>query len=213
MTPNRISELLEPYVGLSAGKAQNLPAEQEMWSEICEQLVIYLELILKWNGRINLSAIRSPEEIVQRHFGESLFVATHLGACQTLLDFGSGAGFPGVPIQLLRPDVQVTLAESRTRKAAFLCEAVRSLRLPTTVWTGRVEEMPEGRRFDQVVLRAVDNMDAAVYEAALRARERVLIIGTSHQPDYPCLTGDFRMAEPIPLPESSEGRLLIAHRR
>src|SRR5208283_3454720 len=108
-------------------------------------------------------AIRTPEEIVRRHFGESLFAGAHLdsrgGACRTLLDFGSGAGFPGVPVQLLRPEIQVALAESRSRKAAFLHEAVRTLGLTTEVWAGRVEDMPVARQFDVVAMRAVDDMD------------------------------------------------------
>ena len=133
---------------------------------------------MKWNARINLTAIRTPEEIVRRHFGESLFAGLRLGDCQTLLDFGSGAGFPGLPIQLLRPDVAVTVAESRSRKAAFLHEVVRSLELRAEVWAGRVEAMPASRRFDVVTLRAVDNMEAALGEAGRRAGQRILILGT-----------------------------------
>jgi 16S rRNA (guanine527-N7)-methyltransferase len=149
---------------------------------------------------------------VRRHFGESLFVGAHLGACGTLLDFGSGAGFPGVPIQLLRPDVKVTLAESHGKKAAFLHEVVRSLNLPSEVWAGRVEAMPAARRFDSVALRAVEEMERAVGEAGLRAREQVLIVGTARQSSYPGLAEKFRMDEPVPLPESNDGVLWIARR-
>ena len=212
LTPDSIAELLHPYIGFPIGRVEGAPIEEVNWPEIYAQLVVYLELILKWNARINLTAIHTPEEIVRRHFGESLFVAAHLGACGTLLDFGSGAGFPGVPIQLLRPDVQVTLAESRGKKAAFLREVVRSLGLPTEVWTGRVEAMPTSRRFDVVTLRAVDDMDAAMREARLRASERVLIVGTASHSIYLGLAENFRMAEPMPLPESNDGVLLIAHR-
>jgi 16S rRNA (guanine527-N7)-methyltransferase len=169
-------------------------------------------LILKWNARINLTAVRTPEEIVRRHFGESLFAGMQVGACETMLDFGSGGGFPGVPIQLLRPELKVTLAESRTRKAAFLREVVRTLGLPTGVWAGRVEAMPAARRFDAVALRAVDDMDAAVREAARRAGREVLIVGTSRQVSYPALLGGFGMGAPIKLPESDDGVLLVARR-
>src|SRR5260370_9522 len=110
------------------------------------------DLLLKWNARTNLTAIRDPEEIVRRHFGESLFAARHLNPTtpdpspMTLLDFGSGAGFPGLPIALLRPDLQVTLAESQNKKAAFLREAVRTLILPNVeVWDARVEALPANR--------------------------------------------------------------------
>ena len=190
MTSELIAKLLEPYAGLPIGQAGGTAAEGVDWPGIHDQLLIYLELIMKWNARINLTAIRTPEEIVRRHFGESLFVGAHLGECETLLDFGSGAGFPGVPIQLLRPDVQVTLAESHGKKAAFLHEVVRSLDLPTEVWAGRVEAMPAARRFDAVALRAVDEMERAVGEAGLRAREQVLIVGTARPVDLSWACGE-----------------------
>ena len=212
MTSELIAKLLEPYAGLPIGQAGGTVAEGADWLGICEQLIIYLELILKWNARINLTAIRTPEEIVRRHFGESLFVGAHVGACGTLLDYGSGAGFPGVPIQLLRPDVKVTLAESHGKKAAFLHEVVRSLNLPSEVWAGRVEAMPAARRFDSVALRAVEEMERAAGEAGLRAREQVLIVGTARQSSYPGLAEKFRMDEPVPLPESNDGVLWIARR-
>ena len=105
---------------------------------ILPRLSDYLDLLLKWNARTNLTAIRSPEEIVQRHFGESLFTALHIGEPDTLLDLGSGAGFPGIPIALLRSEIQVTLAESQNKKASFLREAVRTLNLSNAeVWPAR----------------------------------------------------------------------------
>src|ERR1700728_2858710 len=88
------------------------------------QLSTYLDLLLKWNARTNLTAVRDPQEIVRRHFGESLFAGRHVGTPATLLDLGSGAGFPGIPIALLRPEIAVTLAESQHKKAAFLREVV-----------------------------------------------------------------------------------------
>ncbi len=213
MTPNSVAELLEPYLGSPVAQIERGSVAHRIRPEIYSQIIVYIDLILKWNARINLTAIRTPEEIVRRHFGESLFVATRLGPCGTLLDFGSGAGFPGLPIQLLRPDVQVTLAESRSRKASFLREVVRSLGLPTEVWAGRVEDMPTQRRFDGITLRAVDDMHTAVQEASIRASERVLIVGTSRPSIYPGLAERFRIAEPVPLPGSNDGALWIAHRR
>jgi 16S rRNA (guanine527-N7)-methyltransferase len=142
--------------------------------ELLAQLSLYLDLLLKWNARTNLTSIREPEEIVCRHFGESLFTAAHLPACATLLDLGSGAGFPGLPIQLAMPYLRVTLAESQHKKASFLREAVRTLGLQTEVWGARVEGMPADRRFDVVTLRAVDNPIAAI----ATARTRVDVGGT-----------------------------------
>lgn len=118
----------------------------------------YLELLLKWNARLNLTAIREPESIVQRHFIESIFAAQHLPpGTFTLLDFGSGGGFPGIPITICRTEVRVTLAESQGKKVAFLREAVRALELNNAeVYGGRVEVL--GRQFEAVTLRAVDKM-------------------------------------------------------
>ena len=154
-----ITSLLAPYLD-----GQGTP-------ELCTQLSTYLDLLLKWNARTNLTAIREPEEIVRRHFGESVFAGRHIGANTTLLDFGSGAGFPGLPIQLLRPELKVTLAESQNKKSTFLREVVRTLGLKTEVWAERVEAMPLNRRFETVAMRAVDNMEAALKAATLRVVE------------------------------------------
>ena len=121
----------------------------------------YLALILHWNSKINLTAIREQEGILRRHFLESIVCARKLPeTVRTLLDFGSGAGLPGVPIALCRPEIAVTLAESQTKKAAFLREVVRSLKLNCTVVHGRAEQM-QGE-FDAVALRAVDRMQECV---------------------------------------------------
>jgi len=141
---------------------------------LLDQLSLYLDLLLKWNARTNLSAIRAPEEIVRRHFGESLFAARHLPAGKNLLDLGSGAGFPGLPIALAVPALSVTLAESQNKKASFLREAIRTLGIPVEVWADRVEKLAANRLFDVVTLRAVDNPTLAL---AL-ARERLTPAGT-----------------------------------
>ena len=146
-----------------------------------EQFELYLALLVKWNARMNLTAVRRPEEIVRRHFAESLFAAQQLPpGGKTLLDYGSGAGLPGIPIAVARPELTVTLAESQNKKAAFLREAVRALELKAEVWAGRVEQMPAARVFDAVTLRAVDEMAVACRAAALRLRPtgRMLVFAT-----------------------------------
>jgi 16S rRNA (guanine527-N7)-methyltransferase len=209
VTPEIMAALLKPYV--KSGISPQLAA----------QLTDYLELLLKWNARTNLTAIREPEEIVRRHFGESLFLGeklgaylgAHLGDCATLLDFGSGAGFPGVPVQLLRPEIAVTLAESQGKKAAFLREVVRHFGLKTEVWPNRVETMPPERRFDAVALRAVDKMESAVREAAVRASRCVLILGTSRASFAEALAAEFSVVERLQLPGSADGMLEVLRRR
>jgi 16S rRNA (guanine527-N7)-methyltransferase len=137
-----------------------------------ERFELYLALLLKWNARTNLTSVRKPEEIVERHFAESIFAARRVPAeVKTLLDFGSGAGLPGIPIAICRPEMTVTLAESQGKKAAFLREAVRTLGVKAEVWAGRVEAMPEERVFDAVTLRAVDKMPAACRTAVGRLAE------------------------------------------
>ncbi len=156
LSTNTIANLIAPYYPQ--------PAESML-----AKLSQYLELLLKWNARTNLTAIRDPQEIVTRHFGESLFAATHVPqTAATLLDLGSGAGFPGIPIQLACPGLQVLLAESQNKKAAFLREAVRTLDLRTQVWAARAETLPPNRVFDVVTLRAVDKPSEALVEATRR---------------------------------------------
>jgi 16S rRNA (guanine527-N7)-methyltransferase len=129
--------------------------------ETAEKFLAYLTLLQKWNARTNLTAIRDEEGILSRHFLESILCAHKLPqGIVSLLDFGSGAGFPGIPIALIRPEISVTLAESQNKKAAFLREAVRTLGLETKVHSARAETL--ATRFDAVTLRAVDNMSAAI---------------------------------------------------
>jgi 16S rRNA (guanine527-N7)-methyltransferase len=129
------------------------------------QFDLYLSLILRWNSRTALTAIRDERGIVFRHFVESIACAAAVPeSVRTLLDYGSGAGFPGIPIAMCRPDLSVTLAESQNKKAAFLREAARTLGLKTAVHGGRAENLAS--TFDCVVLRAVDQMETAVAAAA-----------------------------------------------
>lgn len=143
MDAARIAALLEPFL------------DRPLASSQLDQVSTYINLLLRWNARINLTAIRKPEEIVPRHFGESFFLARHLfplphsvertllsaqsgtshpapaahAASQTVVDLGSGAGFPGLPLKIWVPGTHLTLIESNHKKAAFLREAVRALTL------------------------------------------------------------------------------------
>ncbi len=134
-------------------------------------LTCYLSLLLRWNTRTNLTSIRDEDGIIQRHFVESIACAQALPTgIRTLLDFGSGGGFPGIPIAICRPEIAVTLAESQGKKAAFLQEAARVLECstwnnPMRVHAGRAE-MLHVEHFDCVTLRAVDKMELAVRAAA-----------------------------------------------
>lgn len=183
-------------------------AELARRPQLLPRLAAYLDLLLRWNSKVNLTSVREPEAIVTRHLGESLFAGLQLRPAGTLLDLGSGAGFPGLPIQLLYPDLTVTLAESQVRKAAFLREAVRVLDLATKVWPRRAEDLPRGSRFDTVVLRAVDRMEAAAALAATLSRGQLgILAGADAAPALAQIAAGFRFTQtPIPL---STSRVLL----
>lgn len=182
----------------------------------------YLALLLLWNARTNLTAIRDPESILRRHFLESILCARALPAgISTLLDFGSGAGFPGLPIALCRPEIDVTLAESQHKKAAFLREAVRALDLPVHVHADRAQSIRQ--KFSCVTLRAVDKMYLAVPAAVSLLDFRATLAILTTQPEVPALRemaekpsiykSIYRMEwQPeIPLEPASARCLLLGH--
>jgi 16S rRNA (guanine527-N7)-methyltransferase len=122
------------------------------------QLHEHYELLQRWNRKINLTSVPSGPEAVIRHYCESLFFAANLPVTSNarIADLGSGAGFPGVPTAILRPEWTVALIESHQRKAVFLREATRTLS-NVRVLPNRAEDVTE--RFDWVVSRAVDPLE------------------------------------------------------
>jgi 16S rRNA (guanine527-N7)-methyltransferase len=177
------------------------------------QLQLYLNLLLKWNTKINLTAIRNPEEIVRRHFGESLFAGEQLQpeAGSALIDMGSGAGFPGLPIKILAPQTEVTLIESQQKKVAFLREAIRTLGVDgVSVHAGRAEGSQV--RSQIVTLRAIEKFESAVPVAAslLEPRGRLaLLIGASQAQVAHKQLPAYEWQEPIAIPNSRERILLV----
>jgi 16S rRNA (guanine527-N7)-methyltransferase len=122
-----------------------------------ERLLDYMALLVKWNRTYNLTAIRDPLAMVAHHLLDSLAVAPHLplGAGGRLADAGSGAGLPGIPLAIARPDWHVALAEANQKKAAFLRQAAIELRLSNVeVHEGRVEAWRPQPLFDAVISRA-----------------------------------------------------------
>jgi len=123
-----------------------------------QRLLEYIVLIEKWNRVHNLTAIREPEKMVSHHLLDSLAVAPHLHA-KRLLDVGSGAGLPGIPLALAKPDAHVTLLDSNHKKAAFLNQAVMELKLKNAeVCSERVESWQEQNTFDVIISRAFSEM-------------------------------------------------------
>lgn len=161
MTPERLQELLADYI------------EQPLSLRQREQLLAYLDLLLKWNAKTNLTAIREPEQIVRRHFGESLALAElvdELAGIETAADLGAGAGFPGLPLAIYCPEIKVTLIESQNKKATFLKEVVRTLDLANvSVLNQRAEEV--ALKFDLVTMRAVERFTQALMVGTGMLRE------------------------------------------
>ena len=195
-----IAHLLEPFIELDESRLRAIS--------------IYINLLLKWNARINLTAIRAPSEIVQRHFGESLFIAKYLldqKIPQTAIDLGSGAGFPGVPFAMLATEVQVTLIESQQKKATFLKELVHALGLKNVkVFSDRAENYPNTA--DLVMLRAVEKFDHALPVAArlTKAGGRVaLMIGSGQVESAMRLVAGLIWDNPVEVPCSLSRELLV----
>jgi 16S rRNA (guanine527-N7)-methyltransferase len=179
-----------------------------------DQFINYLRLLLRWNLRLSLTAIRRPEQIIQRHLVECAFAAQHLPfGIESLMDYGSGAGLPGLAIAICRPEIRVTLAESNGKKASFLREAIRSAGISGEVYEGRVEAMPDDRLFHAVTMRAVEKMDLAI-PVAIRHTERYLALLTTERsaPAYRQLTPELQWLEPLPLPNAEQMIMAIGQR-
>jgi 16S rRNA (guanine527-N7)-methyltransferase len=235
----RIAALLEPFL------------EPSLSPDQLDQISTYIDLLLRWNARINLTAIRHPEEIVTRHFGESFFLARHLfpataqlsnpshpersqakreaiGSAKSkdpypstaprVLDIGSGAGFPAIPLKLWAPRIHLTLIESNHKKAVFLREVARALTLTNiNVISDRAEVLaarPDFPRTEVVTLRAVEHFAAIIPQAVTLLAPRAtlaLLIGAAQIPYLMTLTA-MKWHPPIPVPQSHTRMLSIGVR-
>jgi 16S rRNA (guanine527-N7)-methyltransferase len=198
----RISELLTPYTGEYAWAPAQL-----------DRISTYIDILVKWNERTNLTSIRNPDEIVKRHFGESLFAATKLLESDStvhVVDVGSGAGFPGLPLKIYAPDLQLTLIEAQSKKNTFLREVVRALGLSgVNVVLDRAEHF--GGKGKLVTLRAVEKFDAILPIAGSLVQEGgrlAVMVGAAQV----AIAGELlpgAWQEPIPVPLSATRVLLV----
>jgi 16S rRNA (guanine527-N7)-methyltransferase len=127
-------------------------------ADICSAIRAYIPLLVHWNRRISLTTVTDPLQILRFHFGECMFAAPAIDKRNgRLADVGSGAGFPGVPLKLLIPTLDILLIEPNAKKAAFLAEVVRELKLESVeVYRGRFDSLTAvGFRFDYVTARAL----------------------------------------------------------
>jgi 16S rRNA (guanine527-N7)-methyltransferase len=143
----------------------------------CAALGRLLELVLLWNQRVDLTAARSPEELVDLYLTDALVIAAHAGPAPNAswIDVGSGAGAPGVVLQLLRPELQLTLVEPRSKRVAFLNTAIGQLRLGSKVVGGRSAGISAGVA-DLAVSRATFPPEEWLVEGARLARHGVWVL-------------------------------------
>jgi 16S rRNA (guanine527-N7)-methyltransferase len=214
MDTARLLSLLDPFLPFPLTPAQ------------LDQISIYIDLLWRWNARINLTAIRNQDEIATRHFGESLFLAQRLfpaasaahPASLHVLDVGSGAGFPALPLKIWCPSLQLTLVESSHKKSAFLREVARALAFSNVhVNTARAETLaalPQPPQAAVVTLRAVEHFQAVLPVAASFVAPQgtlALLIGESQLPHLSRL-GSVQWQPAIAIPGSSSRVLSIGIR-
>ena len=169
-------------------------------------LEAHWELLQRWNRKLNLTTISDLEAAVERHYAESLFLGMHLPAGPLrVVDVGSGPGFPGFPVAVLRPDCVVTLVESHQRKAVFLREASR--KVPNIrVVAKRAEEVAE--EFDVAISRAVSYGDLGACLRRLAPRA-MLLTGQEEPPE----SLGFDWEAPVPLPWGERRFLRVGARK
>jgi 16S rRNA (guanine527-N7)-methyltransferase len=223
MDTAHIAQLLAPF--FASNNADHLTCDQ-LTSDDLRDISTYIDVLLKWNARINLTAIRDPEQIVTRHFGESFFAARHLfpsrnfypsessgfSGAERLADLGSGAGFPGLPIKLWARKLPTTLIESNHKKATFLREVCRTLELhDIKIEHARAEVLPPNT-FTVVTLRAVERCREvlpSVSRLLADGSRAALLTGSSQLSTVKPVLTSFLWNEPIPIPGSQSRMLLI----
>ena len=182
------------------------------------QIQQYTKILGAWNEKINLTAIRDPLEILYRHFCESMFAAFAVPLENgRLADVGSGGGFPGVPLKILRPNLQIVLIESNIKKATFLAEVVREIGLPDVqVLVGRYEELGEELApLDFVCSRALGEFGPFLAWAGsekIAAKEVILWIGARDLEEIRGIDG-WEWREPIQVPHSLRRLILVGQRK
>jgi len=229
MDPSRIAELLTPFLkGDCHSEAQGAEESAGLSSAQLQGISTYIDILQRWNARVNLTAIRNEEEIVTRHFGESLFAARCLfpvpsghsasSAVNALevADLGSGAGFPGIPMKIWAPEISLTLIESNHKKATFLREIARALTLTNINIQNQRAESLTSTLFDVVTLRAVEQF-ATILPTALSLLapngRLALLIGEAQLSVARSTLPDVAWMKPILIPTARSRILVVARRK
>jgi 16S rRNA (guanine527-N7)-methyltransferase len=178
----------------------------------------YMRILQHWNEKLNLTAIRDPLEILYRHFCESMFAVDSVPVqFGRLADIGTGAGFPGIPLKIMRPEIELFLVESNIKKGTFLAEVVRDLELTNArVLISRYEELSEELApLDFVCSRALGEFGPFLEWASqeqLSARRTLLWIG-GRDIDEARKSPYWEWQDPIPVPQSLQRHLLLGTKK
>lgn len=178
------------------------------------QIQQYMKLLLAWNDKVNLTAIRDPLEILYRHFCESMYAGCAIPVEKgRLADAGSGGGFPGIPLKIFRPEIELFLIESNVKKATFLAEVIRDIGLSgARVLVSRYEELAEEvAPLDYACSRALGDFSGFLSwasSARITAKNVILWVG-SRDLDEVRRIGSWTWREPIPVPQSLRRYLLV----
>ena len=206
-SPGSLADLLR---GVVSELALNLSGHQ------VEQLTTHFSLLVKWNAKINLTSIREPAEIATRHFGESLYLTKHLSEPKGLLvDVGSGAGFPGLPLKIAWPSVPTVLLEPNNKKATFLKEVIRACALAgIEIRTERLEQAAAtslARRAMLVTLRAVAPTPGVLagLKRLLAPGGRAALFVSDDAASLVSASAEFRWDRPIRVPDSAQRVILL----
>ncbi|MCX7098403.1 MAG: 16S rRNA (guanine(527)-N(7))-methyltransferase RsmG [Methylococcales bacterium] len=173
------------------------------------QLLAFIALIEKWNKAYNLTAIRDKEAMVSLHLLDSLAVAPFITG-QRIIDIGTGAGLPGIPLAIYYPDFAFTLLDSNAKKTRFVQQAILELKLGNVhVCHHRTENYRPETRFDTVITRAFAELsDIVEMTAHLLTPDGVLLAMKGHAPDVPVAAGTSTLI-PVKVPGIDAARCLV----
>ena len=188
------------------------------------QFYAYMELLIEWNEKMNLTAITEPKEIILKHFIDSITILKYIDDNSKLVDVGTGAGFPGVPLSIMNPTLKITLVDSLNKRLIFLQEVVKELNLKNIeIVHARAEEFGQNKnyreKFDIATSRAVANLATLseylvplvkiggkiISMKASNAKEEI----NDAQKAIEVLGGKIEKIEEFDLPESDIGRTII----
>ena len=149
------------FQGILKSECEKIQIELE--EKHIEKFYKYMQLLLEWNEKINLTAITDPNEVILKHFVDSLTINKYIKDNSTIIDIGTGAGFPGIPLKIIREDLQITLVDSLNKRIKFLEEVIEKLELKNIKPIhARAEELGKNikyrEKFDYATSRAVANL-------------------------------------------------------